>query len=81
MPKYLVVPNTLLHKMTNTVLAFSDGSKQLATSAVYLLSYDNNGTNHRVSLMSTLCKLNVNAKAPLLNTVRPSPSVTSYSLQ
>ena len=63
MLRYFLVQNTLLYQMINTVFAFVDGSKQFAISMIYLLSYDNNSSNYRVSLISTICKLNANAQA------------------
>ena len=72
MPQYFLVPNTPLQQMTNTIFTFSDGSQQFATSVIYLLSYDNESSNFRVSLVSSLCKLNASSKATPNNTVPKS---------
>ena len=38
-------------------MAFSDGSKQFSTSVVYLVSFNPNGPEYSVTLVSTLCRL------------------------
>ena len=43
--------------MHNMTLAFSDGSQQLATSCVYLVSYNPRGHEFSTTLVSTLSRL------------------------
>ena len=43
--------------MNNMILAFSDGSLQLSTSAVYLVSFNPNDHEYAVTLISTLSRL------------------------
>ena len=56
-PQYLLCKNLSIDKMSNTVLTFSDRSRQFSTSAIYLVSYNAEGPQFSVNLASTLCKL------------------------
>merc|ERR1712105_61485 len=73
LPRYILVHDVPLKNIVNTVLAFSDGSAQFATSTVYLLSMDSQSKKFSINLVSTLCKLGEKTQAKgediLLNTV------------
>ena len=43
--------------MKNMVIAFSDGSRQFSTSVVYLVSYNDNGPEYTVNMVSSLSRL------------------------
>ena len=55
--RYLLMRDVPLDCMENTIIAFSDGSSEFATSAVYLLSKDKRNNNYTINLVSTLCKI------------------------
>ena len=56
-PRYLLCKELSLGKMSNMILAFSDGSLQISTCAIYLLSYNTHDPEFSVDLVSTLCRL------------------------
>ena len=56
-PRYILCKDLPLNKMNNMILAFSDGSLQLSTSTVYLVSFNPNGHEYAVTLISTLSRL------------------------
>ena len=43
--------------MKKLLLAFSDGSRQFSTSVVYLVSYNDNGPEYAVNMVSSLSRL------------------------
>ena len=63
------------------ILAFSDGSWQLSTSAVYLVSFNPNGHEYSVPLISTLSRLgNISAKQGEESDVNTVPKRECFGL-
>ena len=56
-PRYLLCKELSMNKINNMILAFSDGSRQFSTSAIYLVSFNPSGPEYSVTLVSTLCRL------------------------
>ena len=81
LPRYLLVRDVPVQNIVNIIIAFSDGSAQFSTSAVYLLSMDSNSKKFCINLVSTLCKLAEKSKSKgediQLNTV---PKKESHGL-
>ena len=46
-----------MSNMKNMVIAFSDGSRQFSTPVVYLVSYNDNGPEYTVNMVSSLSRL------------------------
>ena len=46
-----------MNNMHNMVIAFSDGSRQFSTSVVYLVSYNPDGPEYSINMVSTLSRL------------------------
>ena len=55
--RYLLCKNLSIDKMHNMVIAFSDGSRQFSTSVVYLVSYNPNGPEYSINMVSSLSRL------------------------
>ena len=55
--RYLLCKNLSINNMHNMVIAFSDGSRQFSTSVVYLVSYNPNGPEYSINMVSTLSRL------------------------
>ena len=55
--RYLLCKELHMSNMKNMVIAFSDGSRQFSTSVVYLVSYDANGPEYTVNMVSSLSRL------------------------
>merc|ERR1712115_344996 len=56
-PRYLLVKDVSAKNIRNVIYGFSDGSVQLSTSCIYLLSYDATSDKHSINIVSTLSKL------------------------
>ena len=55
--RYLLCKELNMSNMKNMILAFSDGSRQFSTSVVYLVSYNDNGPEYTVNMVSSLSRL------------------------
>ena len=55
--RYLLCKELHMSNMHNMVIAFSDGSRQFSTSVVYLVSYNANGPQYTIYLVSLLSRL------------------------
>ena len=55
--RYLLCKELNMSNMKNLLLAFSDGSRQFSTSVVYLVSYNDNGPEYTVNIVSSLSRL------------------------
>ena len=55
--RYLLCKELKMNQMHNIRIAFSDGSLQFCTSVVYLVSYNPDGPEYSVNLVSTLSRL------------------------
>ena len=55
--RYLLCKNLPMSNMHNMVIAFSDGSRQFSTSVVYLVSYNPDGPEYSINMVSTLSRL------------------------
>ena len=56
-PRYLLVKDVSSKNIRNVIYGFSDGSSQLSTSCIYLLSYDATSDKYNINIVSTLSKL------------------------
>ena len=55
--RYLLCKELQMTNMKNMVIAFSDGSRQFSTSVVYLVSYNDNGPEYTINMVSSLSRL------------------------
>ena len=60
--RYLLCKDLPMNKMHNMVIAFSDGSQQFGSSAVYLVSYNPDSSNYAINMVSTLSRLGAISK-------------------
>ena len=61
-PRYLLVKDVSAKNIRNVIYGFCDGSSQLSTSCIYLLSYDATSDKYSINIVSTLSKLGIITK-------------------
>ena len=61
-PRYALLPDTPIESMRNYLIGFADGSLDLSTSCIYLVSCDTRSQRSRTSLINTMSKLAENTK-------------------
>ena len=74
-PRYVLIADTELKSMQNTLIAFSDGSQNFATSCIYLISENTRTHKRKTTLLTTLSKIaGVTKDISLLRTIPPKES-------
>ena len=60
--RYLLCKELSMNRMHNMVIAFSDGSQHFGSSVVYLVSYNPDGSDYAINMVSSLSRLGAISK-------------------